>query len=59
MGPCPRNDRRWRSYSPKQEFQDRWSSIREKKYINLSHQPGEDSHVISVLVDLLSTDKRL
>ena len=48
MGPCPRSDGRWRSYSPRQESQDRWSPIREKKYISLSpHLPGEDSHVIS------------
>ena len=30
-----------------------------KKYIYLSHQPGEGSHGISVLIDLLSTGKRL
>ena len=59
MGPFPRSDRRWRSYSQRQESQDRWSSVRGKKYINLSHQPGEGSHIISVLIDLLSTDKRL
>ena len=31
MGPCPRSDGRWRSYSPRQESQDRWQSFREKK----------------------------
>ena len=30
-----------------------------KKYIYLSHQPGEGSHGISVLIDLLSSGKRL
>ena len=33
---------------------------KKKKYINLSpHQPGEGSHGISVLIDLLSIGKRL
>ena len=31
MGPCPRSDGRWRSYSPRRESQDRWQSFREKK----------------------------
>ena len=31
MGPCPRSDGRWRSYSPRWESQDRWQSFREKK----------------------------
>ena len=32
---------------------------KKKKYIYLSHQPGEGSHGISVLIDLLSIGKRL
>lgn len=33
---------------------------KKKRYVNLSpHQPGESFHVISILIDLLSTGKRL
>ena len=60
MGPCPTSDGRWTSYSPRSPRRGGSpSGGKKKKYNNLSHQPGEGFHGISVLKDLLSIGKRL
>ena len=46
MGPCPRSDGRWRSYSPRRESQDRWQSF-------TTEPPGKPSLLCKQLLSLL------
>ena len=57
MGPCPRSDGRWRSYSPRQESQDRWSPIREKSTL-IYLLIRQVKILMLFLIDILSTWRR-
>ena len=57
MGPCPRSDGRWRSYSPRQEFQDRWSPIRGKSTL-IYLLIRQVKILMLFLIDILSTRRR-
>ena len=57
MGPCPRSGGRWRSYSPRQEFQDRWSPIRGKSTL-IYLLIRQVKILMLFLIDILSTRRR-